>query len=597
MVGRRHAVHVAGDLCAQVRDANKLLQQVLGQHIRVSVLGNVLGVDVDVVDPQMQVGCGDCADAPIGLATECGLLVRGGRGDDHFLTVHVDRLGRCGGRGGTVFRLLLDLRDLLPLQGWGRDVRPEDDVPDLALSERRHIDVVLLGIIRQNEVFQRDLHLNPLLVCERGPHVVRFCGDAGVRPQHHAGLVHIDMERTQDEDEPGERRVRRYGLEPVVIEVEKEHLGLGRLENQVSELFNLQCRLERQLQLRAGDDDVREIQQVHFERVQHTLAGANHALGLLFDWERTDQGRRLLGGLPLRQLAQTFLPGPDGGVDDFEEHLSRSRVEDEDGAVDGFGRQVALERLVDRHPVDVGVVNEPYGLVREQLSIVLRRQIWLSWLGRIKLQCFPDPLPHHVQCRVGLHDLGHGLDSQRLDAREPVAVAGVEIVRQIYTDHHARRGRVDRHVVRRVVQELGPGVPLDIVRVKVAPPELDVDPVLVGRLLVEHIILLSHEAGLGDGPLVRGEKEDVRARRVHLVRLSRMDRLLLDCLNLESIELLIKHLTKVHDQRLVDLLPEMGPEDLDERDLERRDLSVHEDTGEIQLDLETHIHVRPVDGW
>jgi hypothetical protein len=46
-------------------------------------------------------------------------------------------------------------------------------------------------------------------------------------------------------------------------------------------------------------------------------------------------------------------------VDDLEEELSRARVEDEDGAVDGLGGQVAFEGLVDCDAVDVGVVDEP----------------------------------------------------------------------------------------------------------------------------------------------------------------------------------------------------------------------------------------------
>lgn len=47
---------------------------------------------------------------------------------------------------------------------------------------------------------------------------------------------------------------------------------------------------------------------------------------------------------------------------------------------------------------------------------------------------------------------------------------------------------------------------------------------------------------------------------------------------------------------LVDLLPQVGTEDLDEGDLERWDLAVHEDACEIQLDLESDVHVRSVDG-
>lgn len=39
------------------------------------------------------------------------------------------------------------------------------------------------------------------------------------------------------------------------------------------------------------------------------------------------------------------------------------------------------------------------------------------------------------------------------------------------------------------------------------------------------------------------------------------------------------------------LLPQMGTENLDERDLKRRDLAMQEDTGQIQLDLEPNVNV------
>ena len=45
------------------------------------------------------------------------------------------------------------------------------------------------------------------------------------------------------------------------------------------------------------------------------------------------------------------------------------------------------------------------------------------------------------------------------------------------------------------------------------------------------------------------------------------------------------------------LLPQVRTEDLDQTDLEGRDLAVHEDTREIQLDLETDVNVRAVDCW
>lgn len=46
-----------------------------------------------------------------------------------------------------------------------------------------------------------------------------------------------------------------------------------------------------------------------------------------------------------------------------------------------------------------------------------------------------------------------------------------------------------------------------------------------------------------DVPLVRCKEQDVRAGRVHLVRLPGVDGFLLHSLNLQSIQFLIKHLT------------------------------------------------------
>ena len=56
-----------------------------------------------------------------------------------------------------------------------------------------------------------------------------------------------------------------------------------------------------------------------------------------------------------------------------------------------------------------------------------------------------------------------------------------------------------------------------------------------------------------------------------------------------------RRLAKVHHDRLVDLLPQVRPEDLDQRDLERGDLPVHEDPRQIELHLKADVHVRAVD--
>lgn len=44
-------------------------------------------------------------------------------------------------------------------------------------------------------------------------------------------------------------------------------------------------------------------------------------------------------------LSKTFLSRPDRGVNDLQEQLACTRVEDEDGAVDGLGGQIAFKRL------------------------------------------------------------------------------------------------------------------------------------------------------------------------------------------------------------------------------------------------------------
>lgn len=182
---------------------------------------------------------------------------------------------------------------------------------------------------------------------------------------------------------------------------------------------------------------------VDLERVEHALAGDDDLLGLLLDGQGPDQRRHLLGRLPLGELTETLLAGPDGRVDDLEEELTGARVEDEDGAVDGLGGQIALERLVDGDAVDVGVVDEPDDLVAEELRVVLRVEVRLGRLGRVELQALADALAQDVQGRVGLHDLGHGLLDERLEAWEVVAVGRVQVVREVDGDQQAGRRRVD----------------------------------------------------------------------------------------------------------------------------------------------------------
>jgi hypothetical protein len=49
--------------------------------------------------------------------------------------------------------------------------------------------------------------------------------------------------------------------------------------------------------------------------------------------------------------------------------------------IDGLGRQVALKRLVDGHPVHIGVIHEPDDLVAEQLAVVLQYHTTVSQMA------------------------------------------------------------------------------------------------------------------------------------------------------------------------------------------------------------------------
>ena len=76
--------------------------------------------------------------------------------------------------------------------------------------------------------------------------------------------------------------------------------------------------------------------------------------------------------------------------------------------------------LVYGDTVDIGVVHKPDDLVGEELPVVLGGEVGLGGLTGVELQSLADALAQHVQCRVGLHDLGHGLLHQWLHARDPL---------------------------------------------------------------------------------------------------------------------------------------------------------------------------------
>ena len=74
-----------------------------------------------------------------------------------------------------------------------------------------------------------------------------------------------------------------------------------------------------------------------------------------------------------------------------------------------------------------------------------------------------------------------------------------------------------------------------------------------------------------------------------------MDCLFLDRFDAQGLKLLVEDLAQVHDHRFMDLLPQVRPEDLYERDLEGWDLAMQENARKIKLNLEADVDVGPVD--
>src|SRR5579859_6489895 len=107
--------------------------------------------------------------------------------------------------------------------------------------------------------------------------------DTLIRSENHLRLVVINMQRTKNKYKTGERRVRRDRPEPIIIQIEQHHLRLRGLQDQITQLLNLECRLERKLQFGGPDNDVGEVEKMDFERIQHTLSGDDDLMRLLFD--------------------------------------------------------------------------------------------------------------------------------------------------------------------------------------------------------------------------------------------------------------------------------------------------------------------------
>jgi hypothetical protein len=189
-----------------------------------------------------------------------------------------------------------------------------------------------------------------------------------------------------------------------------------------------------------------------------------------------------------------------------------------------LGRQVPFKSLVDCNPIHVGIVNEPNDLIAKQLPVVLRAEVRLGGFTRVQLQPLTDALAQDVERWIRLHNLGHRLLEKWLSTRNVVPESAVQGICEIDRQKDSRRRWVNGHVVGGVVKELRSSISLDIMRVKVPPSQLHVDPVLVGRCAVVVVLRVVQQAWLRHLPLVRSKENQVGAARRHLVRFPWMNR-------------------------------------------------------------------------
>ena len=257
------------------------------------------------------------------------------------------------------------------LDAWWSHVHAENDVLGFGHGQTCNVDIVFLGVVCKNQVLELNLNMNPLLVSQSRPDVMWLSHHTLVRSQDDLRSLWMQVEGTQDQNEPAEASETLDAFLPIIVKVEQEHLWLRGFEDPVAELLDLETSLERELQLAAFNHDVREIEQMHLEWVKHAFACHNDLLRLLLDRQTANQSCHFLSCLPLGELAEAFLSSPDTRVDDFEEQLARLGVENEDRSINWLRRQVALKSLVNSDSVHICVINEPNYLVGEEFSVVL----------------------------------------------------------------------------------------------------------------------------------------------------------------------------------------------------------------------------------
>jgi len=144
VVRRGDTVHKCGNLGAEIRSRDERSEDILWKDVGegTCVILDVVVGDVDVLQTKRQMCRGDRADTPVRLAAEHLLLVVGrSDGLDH-VTMDVGCLRLDSGNLTLRFGRFLEGGHLLALLRRRGDLLTEDDIADLAGSERSDVDTI-----------------------------------------------------------------------------------------------------------------------------------------------------------------------------------------------------------------------------------------------------------------------------------------------------------------------------------------------------------------------------------------------------------------------------------------------------------------------
>lgn len=118
-------------------------------------------------------------------------------------------------------------------------------------------------------------------------------------------------------------------------------------------------------------------------------------------------------------------------MNDLKEEFTSTRIENEDSTINRLSCQVTFLGLVDGDTIDIGIIDEPNGLVGEKFREVRTGEIWFSGFRRIKLETFTNSFTKYINGRITLHDLVHSLENESFTTFKPGTISRMEVVSEI----------------------------------------------------------------------------------------------------------------------------------------------------------------------